>query len=106
MSDIKNFDLKDAIRETVEALNISVQGTENIIKKFLEVTEDALAERGSVHYMHHFSIMLKKRRARKGTIKTKNGTTEWETPDRVEPEFEASKRLKEKIGTKQGLPCA
>ena len=67
----KDFDLNDAINRTAEALNVSKAGAGNIIKQFLEETENGLAMHGSVKYMNHFSISLKRRSPRQGTLKGK-----------------------------------
>ncbi len=99
---IKHFDLNDAIERTAAALNLRKEDVAPVIKQFLEETENGLAEHGSIHYMNHFSVRLLKRKPRKGILKGKA----WETPARVEPEFEASARLKERILEKQGIPCA
>ena len=103
---IKNFDLNDAIERTVVGTNMTKQMVELIVKQFLKETERGLAEHGAVHYMNHFSVKLKNRAARKGTIKVHGVPTPWSTAKRVEPEFEASARLKQLIEEKQGLPCA
>jgi hypothetical protein len=57
---------------------------------------------GAVHYMNHFSVKLLKRNPRPGILKG----VAWETPTRVEPEFEASERLKKRIEEKQGFQCS
>lgn len=99
---IKNFDLTDAISRTTAALNLPEAQVEAVVKQFLRETENGLAEHGAIHYMNHFSVKLRKRKPRKGKLKG----VAWETPSRVEPEFEASALLKKKIEEKQGLPCA
>lgn len=102
----KNFDLNEAITEVATALGIKRAGAEAIIRQFLDTTSNALAEHGAVHYKNHFSILLRHRAARSGTIAVSGERKPWSTPQRVEPEFEASKKLKALVEEKQGLPCA
>ena len=94
----KLFDLEEAIARVDREL-----GGRNkpAIMQFLDETEKGLALNGEIHYKNHFSIKLKKRAARKGVLKGKA----WETPPRVEPEFEASAKLKQRIEEVQGVPC-
>ena len=101
MSDIKEFDLKDAIKRTAVNANVSEKEAEKVIKTFLKETETGLAEHGRVEYLGHFSIVLKVRKPRKGVFKG----VPWSTSERLEPEFKAFGKLRSLIEEKQGKPC-
>jgi nucleoid DNA-binding protein len=98
---IKEFDLKDAISRTASTTGCSEKEVAKIVKTFLKETETGLAEHGRVEYLGHFSISLKVRKPRQGVFRNKP----WSTGERLEPEFQAFKPLRQLIEEKQGKPC-
>jgi len=98
---IGEFDLNDAIDRTSTAAGLDRKTTKIVVDQFLKELENGLAEHGRVELHGHFSITLKRRSPRSGTLKGKP----WVTPERVEPEFQAFDRLKKLIQEKQGFPC-
>lgn len=98
---IGEFDLNNAIDRTAAATGLDRKTAKIVVNQFLYETEVALAEHGRVEFSKHFSITLRKRAPRKGTFKG----VPWETPARVEPEFQAFGPLKILIQEKQGIEC-
>lgn len=98
---IGEFDLKDAISRTALGCHINEDQAAIIIKSFLLEMENGLAEHGRIEFHDHFSITLRKRKARSGVFKGQA----WSTPERTEPEFQAFARLKKMIELKQGIEC-
>ena len=60
------MNMKELVEKMSKATGETKKRSEEIIKKFLDIVEDELADGGSVKLVGHFSLEVKERKARKG----------------------------------------
>ena len=60
------MNMKELVEKLSKATGETKKRSEEIIKKFLDIVEDELADGGSVKLVGHFSLEVKEKKARKG----------------------------------------
>ena len=60
------MNMKELVEKMSKATGETKKRSEEIIKKFLDIVEDELADGGSVKLVGHFSLEVKEKKARKG----------------------------------------
>ena len=95
------MNMKELVEKMSKATGETKKRSEEIIKKFLDIVEDELADGGSVKLVGHFSLEVKEKKARKG----RNPQTgkEIHIPAKKAIKFSPGKGLIEKVyPAKQG----
>ena len=98
------MNMKELVEKMSKATGETKKRSEEIIKKFLDIVEDELADGGSVKLVGHFSLEVKERKARKG----RNPQTgkEIHIPEKKTVKFSVGKALAEKVNPAKVLQKA
>lgn len=98
------MNMKELVEKMSKETGETKKRSEEIIKKFLDIVEDELADGGSVKLVGHFSLEVKERKARKG----RNPQTgkEIHIPEKKAVKLSVGKALAEKVNPAKAIEKA